>query len=545
MGDSWDTYRRKRQKKRLEALGGSLPEEEEKASASEEALSPKAAASEKEKAPVKEAPEEGSFSLRLDDFLVEEKEEPEPEPAPAPEARKAPEAAPAKRTLQVEDMPRRQQASPSRGSSQGSRAAKPARRTSQLKERSARPERRRAEPARTPARANPRPQPKPKPAKSPQQLEREKKKRREMTVKAMIAALILAVVGLGAYYYTFFRTYRGVRIIRTSSQEDLVSTRYTEFDGKTLKYNQDGAMLLGDSLEPLWTTSYSMVSPIAEVNGNWAVIADRDGTSLVILSPSGVKANVTTEYAIVKATISPKGRVAAVLDGGKFAILNYIDSGGEIIADVQTTLENPGFPLDLSLAESGSIMMVAYQFVDGSRTTSYVAFYNFGSVGQTTEDRIVSGYKYEGKVVPQVEWLSGNRAVAFRDDGFVVYAGAQIPTEQKTVKVGKEIVSTFYDDDNIGLVFKNDDKSKQYTMQVYNTRGDLKFEKDFNLAYTTIKLSRGYILVYNSAQLCVFTEEGRQRFLGAVDGTISEVSRLGLNKYLLVLENGVHLMRLR
>ena len=82
-----------------------------------------------------------------------------------------------------------------------------------------------------------------------------------------------------------------------------------------------------------------------------------------------------------------------------------------------------------------------YQFVEGSDTTSYVAFYNFGEVGQNDDDRIVSGFTYEGVVVPQIQCLSSHQAVAVRDDGFTLYKGRQIPKESQTIKVDKEIVS--------------------------------------------------------------------------------------------------------
>ena len=41
-----------------------------------------------------------------------------------------------------------------------------------------------------------------------------------------------------------------------------------------------------------------------------------------------------------------------------------------------------------------------------------------------------------------------------------LYKGKQIPKEHKTVKVEKEIVSTFFDKETIGLVFKSGDKGE-------------------------------------------------------------------------------------
>ena len=189
-------------------------------------------------------------------------------------------------------------------------------------------------------------------------------------------------------------------------------------------------------------------------------------------------------------------------------------------------------------------MMVTYQFVDGNDTTSYVAFYNFGDVGQNEDDRIVSGYKYEGVVIPQIQYLEKGRAVALKDNGFTLYQGSQIPKEGKTVEVEKEIVSTFFDDDMIGLVFKNDNKDKQYTMEVYSTDGNLKFKQNFNIPYTTIKLSDGNILMYNSSQICVMNSRGVQKYMGSVDGTIKDFFKIGWNRYLLVLDSGVDVIKL-
>ena len=147
-------------------------------------------------------------------------------------------------------------------------------------------------------------------------------------------------------------------------------------------------------------------------------------------------------------------------------------------------------------------------------------------------------------VVPQIQYLDNNRSVALKDNGFTIYHGSQIPKEVKTVKVDKEIVSTFYDDDIIGLVFKNGNKEKPYTMRVYSTDGNLKFEKDFNIPYTTIKVSDGNILLYNSSQVCVMNSRGVEKYSGTIDGTISDFIKIGWNRYLLVLDSGVDVIKL-
>ena len=363
-------------------------------------------------------------------------------------------------------------------------------------------------------------------------------KRTIITAVAVVAAI--AAVG----FYMEKRSYHNYKIVQSSEQEDVISTSYVEMDGDILRYSPDGVSLVSDKMNTLWSETYQMQNPMADVNGTRAVIADKDGTELEIYDKSGKTGSVTTSYSIIKARVSKSGMVAAILDGGDDTWINFYSTDGSLIAENQTKVDDPGYPLDVAVSDDGVVMMVTYQFVEGSDTTSYVAFYNFGDVGQNEDDRIVSGYKYEGVVVPQIQYLDNNQSVALKDNGFTLYQGSQIPKEVKNVKVDQEIVSTFFDNDMIGLVFKNDSKDKQYTMEVYTTDGKLKFQQDFNIPYTTIKLSGGNILMYNSSQMCVMNSRGVQKYMGSVDGTIKDFFKIGWNRYLLVLDSGVDVIKL-
>ena len=369
--------------------------------------------------------------------------------------------------------------------------------------------------------------------------------KRNIVKKTVITVVAIAAAVTAVGFYIEKRSYHNYKVVQSSEQEDVVSTSYIEMDGDILRYSPDGVSLVSDKMSTLWSETYQMQNPVADANGTRAVIADKDGTTLEIYDKSGKTGSVTTSYSIIKARVSKSGLVAAILDGGDDTWIDFYSTDGSLIAENQTKIDDPGYPLDIAVSEDGVVMMVTYQFVDGSDTTSYVAFYNFGDVGQNEDDRIVSGYKYEGVVVPQIQYLSNNRSIALKDNGFTIYQGSQIPKEVKTIETDKEIVSTFYDDDMVGLVFKNDSKDKQYIMEVYNTAdGKLKFKEDFNITYTTIKLSGGNILLYNSSQMCVMNSRGVQKYLGSVDGTIKDFFKIGMNRYLLVLDSGVDVIKL-
>ena len=360
--------------------------------------------------------------------------------------------------------------------------------------------------------------------------------------KTVAVVAVLAVVGLSVLYMEK-RTYHSYKVLRTSEQEDVVSTGYVEMDGDILRYSPDGVSLVDKNMDTVWNETYTMQNPVADVKGSNAVVADSEGTTMLICNKKGVTGNVTTPYSIVKARVSDSGLVAVILDNGDETWIDFYGSDGSLIAENQTKIDDPGYPLDVAVSDEG-VMMVTYQFIDGSNTTSYVAFYNFGDVGQNEDDRIVSGYTYEDVVIPQAESVASGKYIALRDDGFTLYQGSQIPKESKTINVKKEIVSTFFDDNEIGLVFKNNGKDNQYTMEVYTMDGKLKFKKSFNIPYTAIKMSGGQILMYNSSQICVVNSRGVQKYMGNVDGTVKDFFKIGWNRYLLVMDSGVSVVKL-
>lgn len=356
--------------------------------------------------------------------------------------------------------------------------------------------------------------------------------KKAITVVAVIAAVCLV------FLYVEKRSYHSYKVLNTSEQEDVVSTQYVEMDGDILRYSPDGVSVVDSSMNTVWNETYTMQNPIADVNGSRAVIADSEGTSLYICDKKGVTGTVTTSYSIIKVRIAANGMVAAILDNDENTWINFYNSDGSLVAENLTKIDDPGYPMDVAVSDNG-VMMVTFQYVDGSKTTSYVAFYNYGDVGQNEDDRIESGYTYENVVIPQVECISESQYIALRDDGFSAYQGNQIPKEVKTINVKQEIVSTFFDDQRIGLVFKNNSKDSEYTMEVYSMNGQLKFRKNFNVAYSTIKMSDGNIIMYNSSQICVMNSRGVQKYMGSVDGTIRDFFKIGWNKYLMVMDNGV------
>lgn len=372
------------------------------------------------------------------------------------------------------------------------------------------------------------------------------KHRRRAILRIVLVAAVILVGTLIAKTAVEQWKYSGYTVISEKASEDTATVQYVELDGNLLKYNGDGAALENMQGKSLWRESYDIESPAVDVCGQSAVIYSCKGTQMVMVGPDGKLGSVEAEMPILKAKIASQGVVAAILEDGENTWINYYSTEGEQIATAKTRIDSPGYPVDLAISPNGMLLMVTYFLVDSGMSKSYVAFYNFGNTGQNQMDNMVSGYTYSGVLVPQVSYLSESLSVSYRDDGFVVYKGNQIPKENVTVSVEKEIVSTFSSEKYIGLIFNSDASDKQYTLQVYNIQGGLKLEEHFNMDYNTVKISGDSILMYNENQLSVFSMKGIQKFNGTLEeGNILNVFKTGANRYRLITNSGIKTIKLK
>ena len=329
------------------------------------------------------------------------------------------------------------------------------------------------------------------------------------------------------------------------SQEDEVSAQYMQFGEYILKYGGDEISLLDRQGKPLWNDPHAMNNPVVDVCQGYCVVYDKNGSEMVIFNEKGKVGNIQTNLPILKVRVASQGVVAAILEDGDTTWVNVYDSDGNEIVTAKTSIDSPGYPVDLSISPDGLLLGVSYLGVKNNKPSSYVAFYNFGNTGQNQMDNMVSGYTYSKILVPQIQYLNNSKAVAFRDDGFVIFEGKQIPEESKVVTVEDEILSTFCDGENIGLVFRNTQGESPYRMELYSSTGRLKWKTGVDIAFEHIMVSKDQILLYNSSEFAVYSMNGTCRYQGALkEGSVQNIFKVAQNRYMVIMEGGMETIKL-
>lgn len=370
---------------------------------------------------------------------------------------------------------------------------------------------------------------------------KEKVFKKSVLVPAAVVVLVIAVI-IGIQRHV----YHDYTVLSSAENEDTQSAGYVKLGDGLLKYGDDGAYLLSQSQKILWNQTYEMSNPDCDIRGDKAAIYDKKGTLMYVLDKEKPIGPIETKFPILKAKVTEQGAVAAILEDGEKTWVNYYASNGSVIAENQTRIQNPGYPVDLAVSPGGELIMVSYLLIDNGELNSRVVYYNFGDEGQNKVDNIVADFTYKNTVVPQVIYLNDRISVAIRDDGFSIFEGTGTPQEKIKENTESEIVSTFYNDKYFGMVVKGADDETQYELVLYDPAGRKRFSKGFDAQFQNISISGDMIIMYHDEQVMMYNLRGILKFEGAVEeGAVKNLFQISSKRYILVSEDGINAIKLK
>jgi hypothetical protein len=234
------------------------------------------------------------------------------------------------------------------------------------------------------------------------------------------------------------------------------------------------------------------------------------------------------------------------VEDGEGTQIIYYNSKGEEIAAISPSPTKYGYPLSMAVSEDGNMVAVSYVMTDNGVIGSRLAFYNFGSAGSDKEDHLMAAEEFTETLIPDVRYFGGTELIAFTDSGFMVYKGSGTPKRKEDVKIGRDIVSFFCDESRLAFIFRCDEVGHRYTMDVYNHGGKLLNTEYVDIIYDKGHFSNKELIFCNSNEMAVYTRNGHLRFSGPLnEGTLSDVIKIGRNKYFAVTDTKAEMIKLK
>ena len=365
--------------------------------------------------------------------------------------------------------------------------------------------------------------------------------------RTMLVLFIVIAVITGLTVYMALRHYDNYDVLQDTSRADTEATHFADFKGNILKYSNDGAFYIDTANELIWNQTYEMTNPQMDLCGDYLTLYDKKGSMIYILNAGGLLGSVETTMPIEQVRIAAQGTIAVLMSDNGAGYVALYDKTGENLVQGAIHGEKKGYPIAIALSEDAIKLAVSMLDINDGTVKSTVAFYNFGSVGQNEIDHVVGAASFEDTVIPELEFVSNDRLVAFSDTGLLYFEGAQKPQQAGELAFEKDVKSIFYNQDYVGIVTSNDDEAVTNHVAIYDMSGKRVLEKDISMEYTDIEfLSNNEICIRNEDTCDIYTIHGIYKFHHEFEQKLYRIipGNSGLN-YTLVLEDTTEKVRLK
>lgn len=349
-----------------------------------------------------------------------------------------------------------------------------------------------------------------------------RKKRIRRRRNFIIAAALLAVlIGGGIYAYRLYnKNYTSYEVFNSMDNPSENGTKYLRYNGGVLKYSKDGATAIARDGSLKWNGSYEMKKPVVDICEEYVVIADQGGTELKVFNGKGVAGSIPTVNHIIKAEVSKKGVVAALLEEAGTNYIKIYDTDGTVLVDIATSTAEDGYPIDIALSNNGEKLITSYLSVTSGELVGITTFYNFGEVGKNWTDRMMGAYNFEGLIVPRVIFNNNDSACIFKENGLMIFKYSERPEVVEEEIYETKIESILYNEKYTGVVLEKE-ASGYRQLILYNMEGSRVLEQKLDFDFNSIYLTDEEIIMYDNISCVIMKLSGKVKFKHTFDTNIA------------------------
>lgn len=362
---------------------------------------------------------------------------------------------------------------------------------------------------------------------------------KKTSIRWIIAVLVVAILVSGIYLYNKYSTYKDYSVIKSTKIESGAGSKYIPFGDFVVRYSSDGISYF-DEKETIWDEAYEMKAPVVDVCGSYLAICDKNTNDIYLYNESGKQGKITTSYPIIKLEVAEQGVVTALLEDKNANYIEVYDKSGKRLVSHKTLIDENGYPLNFSLSDDGTKMLVSYLTINNGIINNKILFYNFSKAGKNASDRVVGSFgQYKETIVPLVQFVSNNYAIAVGENILSIYKMKSKPSIQKEVSFKDEIQKVFYSEDYVGIVFKNTDSKKPCRVEVYNLHGNRVMKSDLDMEFDTIKFVDKNVIMYNDMNCQIISFKGVKKFEHNFKEEITDIIPTGGSRTYLLMTNSV------
>lgn len=357
-----------------------------------------------------------------------------------------------------------------------------------------------------------------------------------------VAFIVISVAVITIVLYSSYvtRQYDSYKTVGEVPRTNISSSRVLGYGTQFITYSADGIHCTDAKGNDVWSFPYEMQTPMVQVSGSYVACADYNGRNVYIFDSRGQVGTIQMNVPIKRICVSGTGVVAIITDEGNITPISLYYYDGTLIASFRTSMAKFGYPVALGISDDSKLVGVSYLYLDSGKVMSRVAFYNFGEVGQNETDNLVSGFDYQGEIIPEIHFLSDRVAYALANDRLIFFEGKERPVSKSETMLRDEVHAVFHGDNRVGLVYINPTGETKYKLEVYTSNGRLENTFYFDTEYSDIFFANDRVVIYNAASAVIYDSAGHLKYDGLFTDSVSLVIPTNsTNKYVLITSDSI------
>ncbi len=318
-------------------------------------------------------------------------------------------------------------------------------------------------------------------------------------------------------------TFEDYEVVKSWERKDSAESKYKSFGGNLIKYSGDGIFYTDFDGTLIWNFTYDMTNPCIDTKGTYVIAYDKKGTEVDIFSTKGFEKQLTTTTPIVEARVAAQGTVALLLQENNTSYIQMYDKSGSLLVSGEIHPENRGFPISMAISSDATRLLLSVLNVNNGELNSELVFYDFTSAGKAEEDNIVASYTYIGLLLPKVEYLKNDKAVAFGDSKIIIFNNNLKATLVKEIPLENEMKSVFYNDDHFGFITEKVVENGELVneLSVYNLYGFKSISREITESFSDVSLmDNDEILLFGDNNIAIYNLQGFEKFHTNIDEKI-------------------------
>lgn len=369
---------------------------------------------------------------------------------------------------------------------------------------------------------------------------RKKKKKMRLLILAICLLIILAAIIVLALVENN-KTYNAFEVTQTIELTNASGNSCIPYKSGILKMTRDGAETISADGKVLWNVSYNMKEPIGAVSGNYAVIADRGGTSLYIIDGAGTVNQISVLHNIEQVEIAAQGVTAVLTTNGEYNdifIYSMESQGTEgYLFHFNTNAKEHGFPVEIALSANGKKLITSYMAVNEDSITSWVTFYSLSDYGKNLVNNVAGSISFDKTIVPEIEFLTNNLICVYSDSGFLVYQMDEVPTVYAKEELAGEVEKVFHNDSQLGFIMNSSNGEGNKKLLLYNYEGKKLVEKELGASYEKALLTNSLLVLYSNLSYGFYDLKGNLLFEGNFQKNVNYIIKTSQSDSLLCVSD--------